>query len=165
MKDFFGRSPFVLLGAFGLLSLPSELVQWQEHLGNIIDGFRWLSSLVCYPLNAIGRALFGLELVSWAEKYLCLSFIFFGSLMRAILATYPDDADLPKHHPGNYFLGLLMSLVWPVTALMALWQVIQARNDNEAYVENQKTLGVFLESFIVALILIALNYLFVMAQA
>lgn len=163
MKNFFGRSPFVFFGALGLLNLPGDVIKWQAQFGVLLSAFEWISNWIWWPWNWVTKQLFGLQLHHYTEMYLTLALVFGGALLRAVLANYTDDEDaLPRYHWGNFLTAGILSIFWPVTALYGLYTYFKTRNDEEVGKSNSDFMAVFFESFVVALVILAINFAFVM---
>lgn len=161
MKDFFGRSPFVLLGALGLLSLPGGLIEWQKDIAFFIDGFAWASDLFWWPWNWLTDWLFGLRLHPWWQTYLTMGIIVSGAFLRGIIANETEHDDESNFLNAYILIGVTYTLLWPFVFLILLmftWPKPKTDRQKEIVEANKNVAPVFSETFIVALLILALNY-------
>lgn len=153
MKDFFGRAPFTFLSAIGLLSITSSIVEWQSDLRVLIDAYSAISSFLwTYTLSWL-EPLLNFKMPLLGKQYLLMTLIVLGSGLRSSLKDNTNWS-------WRDYLGLLeLALLWPIllpVALVAVWL-------NREYRSGPTYL--FFESFVWALIIIAINYALIFSGA
>ena len=134
LKGFFGRAPFVMLGAIGLISLASGMVELQKNLSDWIAAYQFFSHGIWSICLGWLWAWTGWELQDWAKDYLTMGLIYLGMFLRArsyfsdtVLDTSPLEPDAVNMglteffylEDGYYFwehlpvrLALIL-LIWP----------------------------------------------------
>ena len=152
MKDFLGRSPFIFISMLGLLSFTKAIVTWQEDLRVMLDVYTTVS-------NFIWGFLF-----TWLENWLSFEMPAFGKdyfLMMIITggAWYRSGGQPKELEPPGLLIELIWILLWPIFIVGVLIFVCQqVFFKEERDIAMQKHVMIFVESFIWAFIIIAINY-------
>lgn len=144
MNNFLQRTPFALLGAVGLLSLIQDLMQWQEHIGAWLDAWQAVTRPIWDFLLGWLFEWFGWEMPWWAKDYLTMGAIGSGARFRVGMAA---GGSLFRSIPN----ALITFVSWPFWVAIAFRDLLTEHGDRESA-------AVFLESFLYALLIIAINY-------
>jgi hypothetical protein len=158
---FLSRQPFALLGALGLISLVQDLLQWQEQIGLWIDAWQAVTRPIIQFLFGWIPALLKWPFPWWAQDYLTLSLISAGAFVRAAVVTNIDDFnrrltdDKLSVYIGLTLFYIFAIFIWPVAVVFKVIPDLA-----RSYKSNKEISGtlVFLETFVWAALIIAINY-------
>lgn len=162
------RQPFAIVGALGWLGLIHQLIPWQAQLGLWIDAWRWASSAIAHFLFGWLVVRLPFNLPSWWTDYITIGVLILGALVR----TFKDpryeeveidapDRPLTINEAINISIPVIGSLfLWPIFLPMLVLIFWSSGNEYGSYSDQTKRVfrDVFLESFIWAGLILALNF-------
>jgi hypothetical protein len=111
-------NPFVILGAFGLLSFTHDAVPWRPELLSWLDGWRRVTRTVTQCLFGWIPPLLLLPFPGWAQDYLAMGLICAASWFTASVQAYFKSAHILKSGIDLRFARLLFPISFLVTAIL-----------------------------------------------
>ena len=186
LKEFMGRTPFAIMGALGIFGFAADVTQIDENMQVLVNAWRDVARPVADFLFGWNYRLFEMEMPSWVKDYLAAGLIVSGMSMRGFRAMFRDATGLGAlvMLPSAQVVlivpfTLLGLLIWPLYLVLFSYMGRKVMIDIQHHIERQKLDGAppnriavserelkgmrdflfaFYETFVYALILLALNY-------
>ena len=142
MGSILSRTPFAILGAFGLLSLASGSLQWQQNIGDWLQAFQFFSRNLWQFLLGWFWEVIGWKLTNWAKDYFTMGLIVLGMEVRATMSfrksymiefeltdgssahglTVSGYVETDHMHPKNIIFRLLLAFfLWPASIALKIF--------------------------------------------
>lgn len=157
------RQPMAILGALGLLSLAEDLLQWQQQFQTWIDAWQAFSRPAVQFLFGWLLYFWPWSPPDWSLDYLAMGTIVFCSLIRTfVVVIMPVFLEYSKEQSYSERFGMLVigPIVW-IPIVLLLWPIIVLCYPIMLYLKREtvayNAARVFLESFIWAALIIAIN--------
>jgi hypothetical protein len=173
------RQPMAILSAIGMLSLAEDLLQWQEQFQTWIDAWQAFSRPLALFLFGWLNNILPWALPYWWTEYVTMGMIICGILVRAWFFLFGESYrqrrsnrlrensiarnDVDIDHIKSFSLISLFFVLfvvpvvifWPFALIFAF--ILISRD--EGLIDYSKDLiNIFVESFVWAAVLIAINY-------
>jgi len=184
-QDFLGRAPFVFLGVMGIFSIVGNFMILEENIHHTLDAWRVFTRLIWDFLLGWLFEWIGWELPWWVKDYLTFGLIVKAADFRA--GKLFQIQGLPGNNmPFSFRLAVFDVLIWPMVVKIHFMSDKELEHDFqrmmrkktykhsgriysselERFKESIKNRRrIFTETFVYALIAIAINYAFVFSGA
>ena len=165
------RAPFVILGAIGLFSIVGTFVTLEDNIAMSLEAWRTVTRPIWDFILGWIFDYFKVELPFYLYDYLTMGLISTAMYFRYSIANIRAHyAENPTERSMNtreilagtspaFFLALLsIILIWPFIWYLGLRGFSVVANDEKQARSLSKSIGVFWETAVFSLILIAINY-------
>lgn len=156
LESFLSRQPFVLLGAFGLLSLIDNIKELPSYIGQWVNAWQSITRPIWE--YTLGRLF---DIPWFLSDYLTTGLLILGALIRCVSYLNYKESFLVRSREGSILIfqssltilsrSIVIVVFWPFT-LMLPWYIARTRQNAEQVVK------IYLESLVWAAILLAFAY-------
>lgn len=151
---------FSILGAFGILSLVSDVIIFEAHIGAVIGVWQdFTRSLMDILFGWIFR-LFGVEFPWWAKDYLTMCFVAAGMLARTYIKVNGSVKDAADGFREQWRRNLVFILAWPYPFYIGIRKIFAETPDLD-----RKGFLIYFETVAWAMLVIGINAALVIAGA
>ncbi len=151
---------FSILGAFGILSLMSDIVVFEIHIGAVVEAWQTVTrQMMDYLFGWIFRLL-GLEFPWYVKDYFTMSFVAAGMLARTYVKVNGSMRDALDGFREHVWRDIVFIVAWPYPFLLGMRKIFFDGDD----LDRQSFL-IYFETIVWGLIVMAINYLLILSGA
>ncbi len=151
---------FSILGAFGILSLASDIIEFEKHIGTVVAYWQTMTRAMMDFLFGWIFRLLGIEFPWWAKDYFTMCFVAAGMLARTYIKVNGNLKDAWDGFREKTGRNAVFIVVWPWPFLIGLKKIFIDKTE-----ADRKGFLIYFETVVWAVAVIAVNYLLVWVGA
>lgn len=148
---------FSILGAFGILSLASDIMPFERHIASAIELWQDLTRPVIEAAFGWVFEMFGLEFPWWLKDYLIMCIVATGMLARTYLKVNGNFRDALDGFREQFWRNVVFIVFWPYPFYVGLRKIFI-----EKHPLDRKGFLIYFETIVWAVIVIGVNYILIL---
>ncbi|MGF1454724.1 MAG: hypothetical protein ACFB6R_05025 [Alphaproteobacteria bacterium] len=151
---------FSILGAFGILSLMSDLIVFEFHIGTVVEAWQQTTRQMMDAAFGWIFRLLGIEFAWYVKDYFIMSFVAAGMLARTYVKVNGSLKDALDGFFENFWRNVLFVIFWPYPFLIGLRKIFL--DDDEL---DRQSFLIYFETVVWGLLVMAVNYALILSGA
>ncbi len=151
---------FSILGAFGILSLISDLVVFEVHIAAVVGAWQDVTRRMMDAAFGWIFDLLGIEFAWYVKDYFIMSFVAAGMLARTYVKVNGSMKDAIDGFSENFWRNIAFIILWPYPFLIGLRKIFI--DDDEL---DRQSFLIYFETVVWGLLVMAVNYILILSGA